>query len=70
VDILTVSRHEFHDIEEFAFRILCDGIEDDRAVPSEIGKEVSRRYREILIDEYQDSNFLFLSILTFISSSI
>lgn len=58
---------EFHDIEEFAFRILCDGIEDDRAVPSEIGKEVSRRYREILIDEYQDSNFLQEYILASVS---
>lgn len=52
------NRYEFHDIEEFAFMILCDGIEDGRAVPSDAGKEVSRRYREILIDEYQDSNFL------------
>lgn len=49
---------EFHDIEEFAFRILCDGICDGKAVPSETGREVAARYREILIDEYQDSNFL------------
>jgi len=58
---------EFHDIEEFAFRILCDGIEDGRAVPSEVGREVSRRYREILIDEYQDSNFLQEYILASVS---
>lgn len=50
--------YEFHDIEEFAFRILCDRIEDGRPVPSEAGREVSQRYREILIDEYQDSNFI------------
>ncbi len=37
------------------------------AVPSEIGKEVSRRYREILIDEYQDSNFLQEYILASVS---
>lgn len=49
---------EFHDIEEFAFRILCDGIEDGRPVPSKAGREVSLRYREIFIDEYQDSNFI------------
>ena len=49
---------EFHDIEEFAYRILCDGVKDGRPVPSEIGREVSARYREILIDEYQDSNFI------------
>ena len=49
---------EFHDIEEFAYRILCNGVKDGRPVPSEIGREVSARYREILIDEYQDSNFI------------
>lgn len=49
---------EFHDIEEFAYRILCDGIKDGRLIPSKSGMEVSRRYREIFIDEYQDSNFI------------
>lgn len=49
---------EFHDIEEFAFQILCDKIEGSRPVPSEIGLQVAGRYREILVDEYQDSNFL------------
>lgn len=49
---------EFHDIEQFAYRILCDGVKDGKPVPSRIGREVSERYREILIDEYQDSNFL------------
>lgn len=49
---------EFHDIEEFAFRILCSGMDGDAVVVSDIGREVSARYREILIDEYQDSNFL------------
>ena len=55
---------EFHDIEEFAFRILCDGVQKDddthtsKFIPSKCGIEVSRRYREIFIDEYQDSNFI------------
>ena len=49
---------EFHDIEEFAYRILCDGIKDGRPIPSKSGMEVSGRYREIFIDEYQDSNFI------------
>lgn len=59
---------EFHDIEEFAFKILCEKInEDGRAVPTEVGNEVSLRYREILIDEYQDSNFLQEYILASVS---
>lgn len=59
---------EFHDIEEFAFKILCEKIDESgKAVPTDIGREVSGRYREILIDEYQDSNFLQEYILASVS---
>jgi ATP-dependent helicase/nuclease subunit A len=58
---------EFYDIEQFAFDILCDRIEDGRAVPTEVGRAVAARYREILIDEYQDSNFLQEYILNSVS---
>ena len=51
--------YEFRDISEFAYDILCAGTDENGCViPSEAGKTVARRYREILIDEYQDSNFL------------
>ena len=36
-------------------------------IPSEAGKTVAGRYREILIDEYQDSNFLQEDILNLVS---
>lgn len=58
---------EFHDIEEFAFRILCGRIEAGQAIPTDAGREVASRYREILIDEYQDSNFLQEYILASVS---
>jgi len=60
--------YEFHDIEEFALNIVCDGYDESGvALPSAIGKAISRKYKEILIDEYQDSNFLQEDILTCVS---
>ena len=56
--------YEFRDISEFAYDILCAGTDENGCViSSEAGKTVARRYREILIDEYQDSNFLQEDIL-------
>ena len=50
--------YEFRDISEFAYDILCAGEDETgHVVPSAAGISVSERYREILIDEYQDSNF-------------
>lgn len=60
--------YEFHDIEAFALQIVCAGYDENgRAIPSEAGRTISRRYREILIDEYQDSNFLQEDILQCVS---
>ena len=43
---------DFSDQEHYAVQMLCrqDG------TPTELGEQVSRRYREIMVDEYQDSN--------------
>lgn len=61
---------EFSDVEHFALQILCDGYEEDGTpIPSTIGKEMSEEFREILIDEYQDSNFLQEAILNSVSRS-
>lgn len=50
--------YEFRDISEFAYDILCAGTDENGCViPSEAGKTVARRYREILIDEYQEATF-------------
>ena len=43
------------------------GRETERVVPTEIGREIGERYREIYIDEYQDSNYLQEYILTAVS---
>ena len=59
---------EFSDVEHFALQVLCEGYdEEDRPVPSAVGREMSNQFREILIDEYQDSNYLQEAILQCVS---
>lgn len=60
---------EFSDVEHFALDILCDGYEEDGTpIQSIIGKEMSEDFYEIMIDEYQDSNYLQEAILYCVSS--
>ncbi|MBR1865438.1 MAG: helicase-exonuclease AddAB subunit AddA [Lachnospiraceae bacterium] len=60
---------EFSDVEHFALKVLCRGYNTEGdPVPSEIGKELSESYKEILIDEYQDSNYLQEAILKCVST--
>lgn len=60
----------FSDIEHLAYKLVCTGHDETgRAVPSEIGTAISKRYKEIYIDEYQDSNFLQEDILTAVSGA-
>lgn len=56
----------FSDMEHFALDILVkkDG---ERIVRTEVAKELSRKYKEIMIDEYQDSNLVQELILNAIS---
>ena len=59
---------EFSDVEHFALQVLCEGYdEEERPVPSAVGREMSEQFREILIDEYQDSNYLQEAILQCVS---
>lgn len=59
---------EFADIEHMAYRLVCAGYDENgRAVPTDVGKEISKRYAEIFIDEYQDSNYLQEDILCSVS---
>ncbi len=52
---------DFSDMEHYAFQILT---ENEGAV----AKEYQERFQEIMIDEYQDSNFLQEAILTSVST--
>lgn len=63
---------EFADIEHFAYQLVCDSYDElpngyKLAIPTEIGKAIGERYKEIYIDEYQDSNYLQEDILMSVS---
>jgi ATP-dependent helicase/nuclease subunit A len=57
---------DFNDLEHFALNILVRK-EDNEIIPSEVAKELSEYYAEILVDEYQDSNYVQETILNSIS---
>ncbi len=61
---------EFADVEHMALTVLCQGYDEEgRVIPSNIAKKISKKYEEVFIDEYQDSNFLQEDILTCVSRS-
>lgn len=51
------SLMDFSDLEHFALEILVQK-KNDGYVRTEAAKELSNRYAEVMIDEYQDSNFI------------
>lgn len=57
---------DFADMEHFALNILVKK-EGERCTPTQAAWELSQRYEEILIDEYQDSNYVQEMLLTYVS---
>ena len=57
---------DYSDLEHFALNILLRK-EDGRLVRTEAAKELAGQYREIMIDEYQDSNFIQEALLSAVS---
>lgn len=59
---------EFSDVEHFALQVLSEGYDETgMPVPSRVAHEYAEQFEEILIDEYQDSNFLQEAILSCVS---
>lgn len=58
---------DFNDMEHLALRILTIE-EDGKLIPSTVAKEYQERFAEVMIDEYQDSNYIQESILTSVST--
>ena len=58
---------DFNDIEHFALKILLKE-EDGKIEPTEVAKKYRRKYTEIAIDEYQDSNLVQEYILNAVSN--
>ena len=59
---------DFNDIEHFALEILVDEDENGRQIPSETAKRYSEEFKEIFVDEYQDSNLVQEAILSSIAN--
>ncbi len=53
---------DFSDLEHYALEILSVN-ENDVLLPSDIAKEFQQKFKEVLVDEYQDTNMLQETIL-------
>ena len=58
---------DFSDLEHLALQILTERDENGKRHPTSAAKELAERFREVMIDEYQDSNFLQEAILSAVS---
>ena len=58
---------DFSDLEHFALEIL---VEEETGKPTETAKEFQNAYEEIMIDEYQESNYVQETILRAISREV
>lgn len=58
---------DFSDVEHYALQVLVNRQEDGSLIYTEAAEQLRKRYVEILIDEYQDSNDLQEAILTSIA---
>lgn len=59
---------DFSDIEHFALKILVKKDENNNYIPTDVAKTYKEKFKEIAIDEYQDSNLVQEYILTTISN--
>lgn len=55
---------DFNDLEHFALKIL---VEEETREPAKTALELQKKYEEIMIDEYQDSNYVQETILKAVS---
>lgn len=60
---------DFHDLEHFALQILVEQKEDGTVVPTDTALSLAEDIGEIMIDEYQDSNYVQEMILMSISGA-
>lgn len=62
---------DFSDLEHFALALLMDeSASGEKPEPSHVAKQLQATYKELLIDEYQDTNLVQETILTLISDQI
>jgi ATP-dependent helicase/nuclease subunit A len=56
---------DFNDLQRHAYKLLTD--KDDPTRPSDVARQLQRRYRHVLVDEFQDVDPLQEAILRFVS---
>ncbi|MGM8366095.1 helicase-exonuclease AddAB subunit AddA [Virgibacillus sp. W0181] len=62
---------DFSDLEHYCLQLLTDPSSTvDNIVPSSVAWHLKNRYRELLVDEYQDTNLVQETILTLISDQV
>ena len=60
---------DFNDLEHFALRILLEKQEDGSFVRTDAARELAAGFEEVMIDEYQDSNFIQEALLAAVSGN-
>ena len=60
---------DYSDLEHFALEILLERGEDGSFRPSQAAREMSLQFDEIMIDEYQDSNYIQEALLDAVSGA-
>lgn len=60
---------DFNDLEHFALEVLVrPGSQEEELIYTETADELSRQYAEIMVDEYQDSNYVQETLIRSLSS--
>lgn len=60
---------DFSDLEHYALQILLEKQEDGSYVRTAAARELAEQYAEVMIDEYQDSNFIQEALLSAVSGN-
>lgn len=63
-----INSYSFSDIEHFAITLLFKLDENDNIVRTDLARELSENYYEILVDEYQDTNEAQDLLFTYLSN--
>lgn len=61
---------DFNDLEHFALQVLAaEGSTAQQLIPTETAGRISEKYKEIMVDEYQDTNGVQEAIITLIAGN-
>ncbi|MCM3004797.1 helicase-exonuclease AddAB subunit AddA [Priestia koreensis] len=58
---------DFSDLEHYCLLILREETEDGQLLPSAIGKKYRQQFKEVLVDEYQDTNMVQESLISLVT---